>query len=159
MKHSHLDKKSSYLTTFNTHKGHYQFLHMPFSLKITLDLFQMEMDQIANRLPGIIAIHYDICVYGKDTAEHNRNLQLMQKAIQQGLVFNSSKCAIYQSQISFHGAIFTAQGMRPDPAEVQALQDLPAPENPQKHQSFLGLINYLQPFLPGFATKTTFFRE
>ena len=26
----HLDTPSSYLTTFNTHKGHYQFLHMPF---------------------------------------------------------------------------------------------------------------------------------
>ena len=45
------------------------------------------------------------------------------------------------------GAIFTLQGMRPDPAKVQALQDLPAPENSQKLQLFLGLINYLQPFL------------
>ena len=90
------------------------------------------------------------CVFAKDITEHDHNLlQLMKTAQDRGLVFNSSKCAIWQSQISFYGAIFTAQGMRPDPAKVQALQDLPAPQNSKQLQSFLGLINYLQPFLPG----------
>ena len=46
-----------------------------------------------------------------------------------------------------------------DPAKVQALQDLPTPHNPKQLQSFLGLINYLQSFLPGLASKTTFLRE
>ena len=73
----------------------------------------MQMDQLTGRLPGIIAIHDDICVYGKDTTEHNRNLlQLMKTVTQQGVVFNSSMCAIYQSQISFHGVVFRAQGMK-----------------------------------------------
>ena len=58
----HLDTPSSFLTTFNTHKGCYQFLHMPFGLKMSQDVFQMVMDQITDRLPGIIAIHGDICV-------------------------------------------------------------------------------------------------
>ena len=114
--------QSSHLTTFNTHKGHSWFLCMPFGLKMSQDVFQMQMDQITDRLPGIITIHDDICVYGKDTAEHDRNvLQLMQTATQQGLVFNSSKCVIHQSQISFYGSVFRAKGMRPDPANVQAL--------------------------------------
>ena len=34
----HLDTQSSYLTTFNTHKGCYQFLCMPFSLKMAQDV-------------------------------------------------------------------------------------------------------------------------
>ena len=37
----HLDEDSSYLTTFNTHHGRYRFLHMPFSLKMSQDVFQM----------------------------------------------------------------------------------------------------------------------
>ena len=82
----------------------------------------MWMDQITDRLPWIIAIYDDIWVYGKDIAEHDTNLiQLMKTAHEQGLVFNSSKHAIWQSQISFYGTIFTAQGMRPDLAKVQAL--------------------------------------
>ena len=156
----HLDKQSSYLTTFNTHKGCYHFLHMPFGLKMSQDVFQMWMDQITHRLLGVIVIHDDICMFGKNTAKHDYNLlQLMKIAQGHGLVFNSSKCAICKSQISFYGAIFTAQGMRPDPAKVQALQDLPVPQNPKQLQSFLGLINYLQPFLPNLTSKTTFLRE
>ena len=120
----------------------------------------MQMDQITNRLPGIIAIHDDICVYVKDTTEHDNNLlKLMQTAQDHGLVFNSNKCSIHQPQISFHGAIFTAQGMKPDPVKVQALQDLPAPHIHKQFQSFLGLVNYLQPFIPSIASKTTFLCE
>ena len=114
----HLNTLSSYLTAFNTHKGCYWFLCMPFGLNMS-------------HLPGIIAIHDD--PYGKDLAGHDHNLlQLMKTAQGHGLVFNSSKCAICQSQTSFYGAIFTAQGMRADPAKVQALQDLPAPPNPKQ---------------------------
>ena len=46
--------------------------------------------------------------------------------------------------------------MKPDPMKIQALQDLPTPENHKQLQSSLGLINYLQPFLPNFASKATF---
>ena len=70
----HLDTPSSYLTTFNTHKGQYRFLCMPFGLKMSQDVFQMHMDQLTDRLPGIIAIHDDICVYGKTQDQHNKNL-------------------------------------------------------------------------------------
>ena len=59
----HLDEKSSYLTSFNTHHGRYRFLHMPFNLKISQNVFQMQMDQTTDCLPSIITIHYDICVY------------------------------------------------------------------------------------------------
>ena len=36
-----LNTQSSYLMTFNTNKGHYWFLHMPFSLKMPQDVFQI----------------------------------------------------------------------------------------------------------------------
>ena len=49
--------------------------------------------------------------------------------------------------------------MRLDPAKVQALQDLPSPQNPKQLPSFLSLVNYLQPFLPSSASKTTFLGE
>ena len=85
----HLDTPP-YLTTFNTHKGCYQHLHMPFGLKMSQDVFQMHMDQITNRLPGIIVIHNNICVYGKTREEHDTNLlKLMKTASKDGLVFKS----------------------------------------------------------------------
>ena len=62
-------------------------------------------------------------------------------------------------KIAFYGAVFTAQGMQSDPSKIQALQDLPAPNLQTKLQSFLGLINYLQPFIPGLSNKTAFLQE
>ena len=77
----HLDKPSFYLTTFNSHKGCYQYLHMTFGLKMSQHVFQMYMDEITNRLPGIIAICDDICVYWKKREEHDTHLlQLMKTA-------------------------------------------------------------------------------
>ena len=133
---------------------------MPFGLKMSQDVFQMHLDQITNRLSGIVAIHDNICVFGKTREEHNTHLlQLMKTASKDGLVFNSYKCSIRQPQITFYGAIFTAQGMKPDPVKIQALQGLPTPENHKQLQSFLGLINSLQSFLSNLASKTTFLRE
>ena len=43
---------------------------MPFSLKMSNDVFQMHMNQVMAHLPGIITIHYDICIYSCTPEEH-----------------------------------------------------------------------------------------
>ena len=156
----HLDKKSSYLTMFNTHHGRYRFMHMPFGLKMSQDIFQMQMDQATDHLPSIIAIHGDLCIFGHTCEEHNEHLlHLMETVKDHGIIFNSAKCHIMQPQIAFHGTVFTAQGMWPDPAKIQAPQDLATPHLQAKLQSFQGLINYLQPFIPSLSAKTTFLQD
>ena len=49
--------------------------------------------------------------------------------------------------------------MKPKPIKVQALQDLSTPQNQKQLQLCLGLVNYLQPFLPDITTQTTFLCE
>ena len=49
--------------------------------------------------------------------------------------------------------------MQPDTSKIQTLQDLPTPNSQAKCQSFLGLKNYLQPFIPGLSAKTMFLCE
>ena len=93
------------------------------------DVFQMQMDQATDCLPSIITIHDDICMFGHTPEEHDEHLlHLMESAKTYGIVFNSAKCHIRQPQIAFYGAVFTGQGMQPDPSKIQALQDLPAPD-------------------------------
>ena len=97
----HLDTPSSYLNTFHTHKGCYWYLHMPFGLKMSQNVFQMHMDQITDRLPGIIAMHGDMCIFVKTREEHDTHLlQLMKTASKNGLVFNSHKCSVLDSHKS-----------------------------------------------------------
>ena len=156
----HLDEKSSYLTTFNTHHGRYQFLFILFGMKMCMAVFQMYMYLVMECLSGIITVHDDICVYGHSPKEHIQHLlRLIKIGSQHGIIFNSSKCQIRQSQIAFYSAVLNTQGILPDPSKIQALQDLPIPDSPVKLQSFLGLIHYLQPFIPGSSNKTMFLWE
>ena len=83
----------------------------------------------------------------------------METAKDHGIVFKSGKCHIRQPQIAFYGTVFTAQGMQLDPTKIKALQDLPALNSQAKLQSFLGMINYLQPFIPALSAKTMFLQE
>ena len=100
------------------------------------DVFQMHMDQITNRLPGIIAIHDDVCIWQNKRGTQHKPSIAHENSFKNGLVFNSHKCSISQLQITFYGAIFTSKGMKPDQTKIQALQDHPTPENHKQLQSF-----------------------
>ena len=145
----HLTKQVSLLTMFNTHLGRYQFLRVPFGLKMSQDIFQMWMDDIVTQCPGILAIHDDAFIYGKDDNNHNANLvNLFNVAQKEGLVFNSTKYAIKQESITYFGGVFSAKGYSPDPGKIQGISDMPAPQMKQELQSFLGAMDYLQMFVP-----------
>ena len=76
------------------------------------------MDQATDHLPGIIAIHDDICMCGHTPEKHDEHLlHLMESANTHGIVFNSAKCHIRQPQIAFYGGVFTGQVMWPDPSK------------------------------------------
>ena len=90
----HLKKESSMKTTFNTTPCHgsFHFFRIPIGTKFSQDAYQMKMDQIPEGLEGVMALHDDITLYGKDDADHDKNLiALMERAQQKGLTFNSKK--------------------------------------------------------------------
>lgn len=53
----------------------------------------------------------------------------MERAAEAGVVFNSDKCTIKQTSISFFGNLYTDKGIRPDPAKIRDIQRMPTPQN------------------------------
>ena len=101
-----LDAESQLLTTFNSPFGRFCFQRMPFGLVMSQDVFQQRMDQILEKCPQTIGIADDIAVYGNTKTEHDKHLHsLMKLARDNGLVFNSEKCAIGQKRIHFFGMV------------------------------------------------------
>jgi len=49
------------------------------------------------------------------------------------------------------GHIVSAEGVKNDPARVQAIQILSIPRSKRDIQSFLGKINFVRRFIPNFA--------
>ena len=85
---------------------------MPFSAKMSQDMYQMKMDLIMEKCPGVISIHNDIVIYGTSDQDHDANLiNLMNVAQLEGLVLNSKKLELKRPKVSFFGAEYSCDSM------------------------------------------------
>ena len=122
---------------------------MPFGLVMSQDVFQQRMDMIIEKCTGTLALVDDVIVCGKTKEEHDHNLRkLMETAQIASLTFNCDKCAINQKQVRFFGVIFNVNGIHPHPQKVKEIKSLPSPTNVTELQKVLGIITYIEPFIP-----------
>jgi len=153
-----LDDASSQLTTFWTPFGRYRYLQMPFGIESAPEEFQRRMHTALQGLHGVEVIADDILVFGcGDTEEecqhdHGTNLkQLLQRAREQNLKLNKKKLKLCLPEVSYMGHCLTRDGLRPDPAKVKAISDMPRPDSKKAVERFLGCLQYLSRFLPQLA--------
>ena len=138
----------------NTHKGRYRFKRMPFGAKMSQDVFQMKMDLIMERCPGVISIHNDI-VYGVSDEDHDANLiNLLNVAQVEGLVLNSKKLELKCPRVLFFGAEYGADGMHPCPKKIQGITEMTLPIDKQQLASFIGMVTYMGNFMPHLSHHT-----
>lgn len=84
---------------------------------------------------------------------------MLRRCIDTGLRLNPDKCFAKQDKIKFYGVICGQDGVQPDPGKVSALKQMSSPTNRQELQTFLGLANYMGPFIPNLSTLTAPFRK
>ena len=73
---------------------------------------------------------------------------------EEGLVLNGKKLELRKEQVTFFGALFSKEGMRPDPKKLQGIEDLTPPADKQQLQSFLGMVTYMGEFIPHVSHHT-----
>ena len=89
-----LDEKSSYLTTFNTHKGRYRFLRMPFGLRMSQDIFSEENLWGLWEIKGAVGVANDINVFCTEST-HDYNLhKAMERTRKASIKLNFDKCIV-----------------------------------------------------------------
>jgi hypothetical protein len=164
--HVCLDEQSSKLTTFGTPWGRYRWLRLPFGVSVAPEEFQRRLDIALEGLRGVKAINDDILVWGNgDTDEeadrdHDRNMEaLLQRCLDRGVRMNKEKVQYKRREITFHGHELSAAGLKPDPTKVQAIADMPAPEDKEGVRRILGTINYLRKFAPNLSTLSEPLRD
>ena len=54
--------------------------------------------------------------------------------------------------VKYLGTIISHEGMKPDPAKVQAINEMPTPNDKAAVRRLLGMINYLAPHIPNMAS-------
>ena len=116
---------------------------------------------IQRRRPiSAIGIADDIAVWGENEEIHNKNLHhLLQVSRKHGLVYNPTKCEIKVKQFKFFGSYYDEEGIHPDPDKVDDIHNMPPPLNVVQLQQFLGLVQYMSPFIMKLAKHTETLRN
>ena len=136
------------------------FLHLPFGLVCSQDIFQKKLDQFLKECPRCIGIADDITILGCTNAEHDAHLHnLMQVACKYGVVFNPQKMHVKAPAVNFFGCLYNANDVHLDLEKVDPVHALPAPTNVTELQEFLSMVTYLSPFIHGLSTLTAPLQE
>jgi hypothetical protein len=114
-------------TAFITSDGLYEFNVMPFGLTNAPATFQRYMDVVLAGLKWRSLLVYidDIFVFSESFDQHVKDLtevfELLKAA---NLKLKPNKCHLFQSKLVYLSHVVSAQGIHPDPTEVQAIVNL-----------------------------------
>jgi len=141
-------------TAFATPIGNFEYTKMPFGLKGAPATFQRVMDDILGpALRGFTKVYLDdLLIYSGTLQEHCLHLECVFLALRQaGLKANPDKCTFAADSCKYLGHIVSADGIRPNPAKVDAISRLAPPTDVSQLRSFLGLTSYYRRFVHGYA--------
>jgi transposase InsO family protein len=148
-----LDPSTAKLTTFLTPFGRYYFKRLPFGISLAPEVFQRTMEQILGSMDGVVCFMDDVVVCGDTAEEHDKRLEEVLKRVSKaGLKLNKDKCEFRKEKLEYLGHQISGDGMSPDPSKLQAILDMPEPEDVTATRRFIGMVNYLGRFVPNLAT-------
>ena len=135
----------------------YEFNYMPFGLTGAPRTFQRMMDILLRGLEFEIALAYldDIIVFAATIDACINNVRIVFERIRQaGLKLKPSKCTFFRPETLYLGHIISGEGIRCDPAKVEAIKKWTRPRTVKQVRSFLGMTNYYRKFIPHYAHRS-----
>lgn len=108
----------------------------------------------------------DVLVVGcGDTMEeayedHNKNMKaLLTRCRECNCKLNKSKIVLCNKSVLFYGFVLSDEGLKPNPARVDAIKNMPEPKTKEEVSRFLGMINYLSRFIPNLSSESSSLRN
>src|ERR687885_1514720 len=141
-------------TAFRTRYGHYEFLVMPFGLTNAPAIFMDLMNRVCRPFLDKFVIVFidDILIYSKTEAEHESHLRQVLELLKENQLYAKfSKCEFWLREVQFLGHIICKEGIKVDPAKIEAVMNWKSPRNPTEIKSFLGLAGYYRRFIKDFS--------
>ena len=141
-------------TAFNTRKGKFEFVKMPFGLCGAPFTFQKLMNEVLKEENWRECVIYldDILIYSNTFEEHVKSVSKILSRIQNaGLKLSPKKCHFFCGKIKFLGHVVSRNGLQTDPAKVEKIKKWKMPGTIAELRSFLGFCNYYRKFIEGYA--------
>ena len=139
-----LNERSSKLCTFNTPWGRMRFLRMPFGVRCAGDALQRRNYDAFGDIPQTFCIVDDMLLATRDTEEClDLVRRVCQRAREKGVRFNPRKFQFAVDDVRYLGHRLTGGGIMIDEQKVEAIVNMPRPEDKQQLKRFLGMVRFL----------------
>ena len=148
-----LDADSRDITAFATHDGIFRYKRLSFGVNAAPEKYQHIITQSMAGLQGVANIADDLIIHGRDTEEHDKNLNsVLERLSEKQLTVNAEKCSFRMNKVVFMGLLLSKHGIGPTEEKVRAVVEASQPQTPSEVRSFLGLVGFSAGFIPDFAT-------
>ena len=88
------------------------------------------MSQILEGLAGVECNIADVLFHRRDQEEHDKKLEaVLMRLLEAGVTLNLAKCEFSTNRVKFLGHVISSSGIEADPEKIQAIADLPPPQN------------------------------
>ena len=83
---------------------------------------------------GTHVIADDVLIVGDSSKARTGNydrwlIQVLKECCEIGLKLNADKCTFKSTQVLFFGHLITSKGLKPDPKKIDAIVQMPVPQN------------------------------
>ncbi len=149
-----LKPESQKYTQFMCSLGLFSFKVLPFGIANATSIFSRFMDRVLGKLKWQCALVYvdDILIFSPTFERHVSDLDKVLGQIEAaGVSLKAEKCSFFQPDVTYLGVQVGADGIRPDPVKVKAVQEWKVPETVADMKHFLGLTGYYRKFIHRYA--------
>lgn len=155
-----LEENSRHLTVFHANGKLYRYKRLTMGLAPSQGELTVALRPVFADIEGAHIIHDDLVVGTATDEQHEKAIrECMEALAKAGLTLNPPKCVFGKKEISFWGMIFSAEGTRPDPEKVEALEYITAPTTKEELISFLCMMQSNADFISNFSQKSATLRE
>jgi hypothetical protein len=141
-------------TAFRTRYGLFEYRVMPFGLTNAPASCQRMINEQLHEYLDIFVVAYldDILIFSKTKTEHIEHVKkVLEKLKKAKLLLKPEKCEFHKEELGFLGFIVGQNGIRMDPAKVEAVLSWPEPKTVTEVQAFLGFANFYRRFIEGYS--------
>lgn len=145
-------------TAVTTPLGAFKWCVMPMGLCNSPHIHQHRLMTVLRQHISKICHVYmdDFIIWSQNLDEHIVHVKLILKTLQDaGLYINKNKTKHFSYETSFLGHKISQNGIEADDSKVKKILEWPVSTNLKEVQQFLGLMKYLNAFLPRLATQSS----
>jgi hypothetical protein len=116
------------------------------------------MNWVLRKYIGKICYIYadDIAIFSNSVEEYKVNTYLILEVLhEEGVIVSIKKSSLFAEKIEFLRHVISPDGLEVAASKVEKILDWLAPCNVAEIRAFLGLVNYIDGFIPGLTQHSS----